>query len=233
MSEVGKRGHSPFRRVPCRRVSPQEERNGRFFLAKWSLAASLLGTIGLVALASVGMKHALVDAAAPAAAPSSGKTPAPPPLEIDEEAPLLLDAPIRKQAAPGKPAKPPADNSACYVCHANYQDESLVKSHLVEGTGCVQCHGESFAHRNDENNTTPPDIMFPRERIDRACTVDCHETHDAPPKKILELFQQRCSKDTDWESIVCTDCHGVHRLKVRTVRWDKKTGQLISVAPKP
>ncbi len=27
---------------------------------------------------------------------------------------------------------------------------------------------------------------------------------------------------------VCTDCHGEHRLKVRTRRWDKETGKLVS-----
>ena len=25
----------------------------------------------------------------------------------------------------------------------------------------------------------------------------------------------------------CTDCHGDHRLRLRTVRWDKKTGKLL------
>jgi hypothetical protein len=26
---------------------------------------------------------------------------------------------------------------------------------------------------------------------------------------------------------VCTDCHGSHKLKVRTRMWDKETGKLI------
>jgi hypothetical protein len=27
--------------------------------------------------------------------------------------------------------------------------------------------------------------------------------------------------------IACSDCHGDHRLKLRSVRWDKKTGELL------
>jgi len=29
------------------------------------------------------------------------------------------------------------------------------------------------------------------------------------------------------ENVGCVDCHGRHRLKRRTVRWDKQTGRLI------
>ena len=61
------------------------------------------------------------------------------------------------------------DNSACYVCHANYESEGLVIEHGIEEIGCVDCHGESTDHRNDEDNVTPPDIMYPLGSIDEKC----------------------------------------------------------------
>lgn len=225
MSRGARRGRSPWQRVPCRSAGPQKPR--RALPLKGLLAAAL---VGAAAWAPLWMRYAWPAAAPPGGAAASQPS-GPPPLEVDEGAPLLLDKPIVQQPVPGTPDKPPADNSACYVCHANYQAESLVASHVVEGTGCVQCHGESTAHRNDENNITPPDIMFSRERIERGC-IECHPTHDVPPKKVLAVFRERCPKDVDWESIACTDCHGEHRLKVRTVRWDKRTGQLLTAASK-
>ena len=149
---------------------------------------------------------------------------APPPLKVDKSAPLLLDEP--KEAKPkSKPEKPLADNQPCYVCHTNYQEEWLAQEHKKQTIGCVDCHGPSLAHRNDENNTTPPDKMYPAEKIETACK-ECHSTHDAPAKKVVARFQERCpGKELD--KVVCTDCHGEHRLKVRTVRWDKHTGKVL------
>jgi formate-dependent nitrite reductase cytochrome c552 subunit len=162
------------------------------------------------------------------AADSPETKPGPPPLVIEEDAPALSDAmPLgssRQRAAH-------ADNSACYVCHANLEQELLVSQHAVKDVGCVKCHGDSFEHRNDENNTTPPQIMFPRERIDAACR-ECHETHDVAAAKVIATFLQKCPRGSDLQSLVCTDCHGDHRLAVRTVRWDKTTGKLISVLEK-
>jgi formate-dependent nitrite reductase cytochrome c552 subunit len=112
------------------------------------------------------------------------------------------------------------------VCHTNYQEEEMVTQHAVENVGCVKCHGDSLAHRNDENNTTPPDKMYPLTSIDRAC-MECHETHDAPARKVLARWRERCPAKNDPTLIVCTDCHGEHRLKHRTVRWDKATGKLL------
>jgi hypothetical protein len=160
----------------------------------------------------------------------------PPALVIDQDAPLLLDEPGRAEnplpaASPHpqlltKQERVLAENGPCFVCHVNYQAEPLAKQHAGADVGCVSCHGPSYAHRNDENNTTPPDVMYPRNGIDPACRK-CHASHDVPAGKIVTLWLQRFADKTDAQSIVCTDCHGDHRLKVRTVRWDKKTGKLL------
>jgi len=89
---------------------------------------------------------------------------------------------------------------------------------------CLGCHGQSFAHRNDENNTTPPETIYSAAQIDPFCQ-GCHHTHDVPPVKVVALWMKRNSDKTNSDKIVCTDCHGEHRMKVRTVIWDKKTGK--------
>lgn len=149
-----------------------------------------------------------------------------PPLMVDTEAPLLLDEPSETEST--RPAQPTtgADNSACFVCHANYREESLAVRHARADVGCVVCHGPSFAHRNDENNTTPPDKMIPADAIDKACQK-CHTSHDVSAAKVVMHWKKKGIEKTDAASIVCTDCHGDHRLKIRTVRWNKKTGKLI------
>jgi hypothetical protein len=151
----------------------------------------------------------------------------PPPLVVNEDAPLLLDesAETKPPAVTTAPAAL-ADNAACFVCHVNYQDESLASRHAAANVGCVICHGDSYAHRNDENNTTPPDVMYPRDRIDAACQ-QCHASHNVPASKVIALWLKRWPDKIGPETIGCTDCHGDHRLKVRTVRWDKKTGKLL------
>jgi formate-dependent nitrite reductase cytochrome c552 subunit len=119
-----------------------------------------------------------------------------------------------------------ADNSACFVCHGNYDEEELALLHAKEEIGCVDCHGDSFDHRNDEDNVTPPDVMYWPARIDEACQ-ECHDTHDVSAREVLKRWQERCPEKRDYKQVVCTDCHGYHRLQRRTVRWNKKTGELI------
>lgn len=149
----------------------------------------------------------------------------PPALEIDKDAPLLLlDEPEPKKKS--STSEMAADNSMCLCCHLNYEEEFLVTTHAAEGIGCIKCHGECLAHRDDEDNITPPDIMYWPERIDPACQK-CHDMHDAPARDVIARWQERCPAKTDPESLVCTDCHGSHRLKFRTVWWNKKTGELI------
>lgn len=150
----------------------------------------------------------------------------PPPLVVDKDAPLLLDEPgeTEKPSAAATTAAV-AENAACFVCHANYKEELLVGWHAEANIGCVACHGKSYAHRNDENNTTPPDIMYPMDKIDGSCRK-CHATHDVPAEKVVVGWLQRNPNKTHPKTIICTDCHGDHRLELRTVEWDKRTGKL-------
>jgi hypothetical protein len=152
------------------------------------------------------------------------------PLRVDKSAPLLLDDAPAKAPAATDPKKPMADNSACFVCHGNFQEEQMVTVHAKENVGCTKCHGPSLAHRNDEDNVTAPDKMYAPVRIDNACRK-CHEDHDAPPRKVIAMFQARFPANTDPKKVLCTDCHGEHRLKVRSVWWDKNTGKVLGRNP--
>lgn len=149
-------------------------------------------------------------------------------LLLDEEPPLLLDDPA------GEPGKfEGADNSRCHVCHLAFEMEELAVVHAKEDIGCADCHGNCDAHIDDESWAsggpgTSPEIMFPAENIDPACGK-CHEEHDAPATTVLQRFLKQCPEKTDFKRIVCTDCHGKHRLvpKLRKAWWDKKTGKPI------
>jgi hypothetical protein len=170
------------------------------------------------------MVVAVVYLAAWAADPEM-KKPGPPPLKVNKGAPLLLDAGSKK-AADKLAGRGHADNESCFVCHGNYRQESLAGVHAAADVGCVKCHGDSFAHRNDEDNITPPDIIYAPRDIEPMCGK-CHETHNAPAAKVIARWQERCPAKTNPRDLVCTDCHGEHRLKVRTVCWDKKTRQVL------
>jgi hypothetical protein len=151
----------------------------------------------------------------------------PPPLVVDSDAPLLLDEPTEQQQVIADMTTGAAvENTACFVCHANYKFEALASSHARANIGCAVCHGQSFEHKNDENNTTPPEKMYPADKIDSFCQ-GCHNSHDVPAGKVVALWTKRNPDKTDPSKIVCTDCHGDHRIKVRTIIWDKKTGKLL------
>lgn len=149
-----------------------------------------------------------------------------PPLVIDSSEPLLLDEPDDETfaAANTEAAK---ENAACFVCHANYGTEFLASRHAKANISCYRCHGESSAHQNDENNITPPEILYPAEKIAPFCQK-CHQTHDVSPVEVITRWKERGLEKTDPEKIVCTDCHGDHRMEVRTIIWDKRTGKLLS-----
>lgn len=142
-----------------------------------------------------------------------------PPLSLEG----LMD---EKLPEPEEKVEVKADNSACYVCHGNYDGEELALIHAKEDVSCIECHGESLAHRDDEDNVTPPDIMYPTDKIEEKC-AECHDSHDVSAREVIVRWQERCPKKTNPKELVCTDCHGQHRLKLRTVRWDKKTRKLI------
>jgi len=143
-----------------------------------------------------------------------------PPLSLDG----FLDEELPE--ASGDAPKLKVDNSACYVCHGNYDGESLVVSHGMEAVGCIKCHGESLAHRDDEDHITPPDVMYAPEDIGKMC-AKCHEEHLASAVTVIERWQERCPAKTDPKELVCTDCHYEHRMSFRTVWWNKKTREFI------
>ena len=120
-----------------------------------------------------------------------------------------------------EPAGPMADNSRCYVCHMNYEEEALTFVHAQADIGCEQCHGSSDAHCSDEDNITPPDIMYPAANIDSFC-MSCH-----PKGKIDVTVHKTVLVDIGTEEGCCAKCHGEHRLSHRTRRWDKRTGKLL------
>lgn len=112
----------------------------------------------------------------------------------------------------------------CNDCHMNYIGEPLALAHAKVGMSCDSCHGKSRAHYSDESNSTPPDIMIPRDSIVAQCTR-CHAKHDMTSDEVVARWEQRASNIKDPNALVCTDCHGEHRMKVRTIVWDKKTGK--------
>lgn len=117
---------------------------------------------------------------------------------------------------------PPVSNWRCHVCHMNYEVEEIAVEHAKVGVGCEKCHGPSNEHCDDENNITPPDIMYPRAKVKTAC-MTCHA------KKWLAANKAHKTvfATADPTKGVCTDCHGEHRLARREVRWDKTTGKLL------
>jgi len=102
-------------------------------------------------------------------------------------------------------------NAGCYVCHTTFVKEELAKVHLQQKIGCVDCHGPSAKHANDENvGATKPDIVIPRGQIDPSC-LKCHETHDASAKKVIARLLDR--KLAPQPAPTCTDCHGTHNIE--------------------
>ena len=122
-------------------------------------------------------------------------------------------------------------NPFCKACHADFDEEKLVIAHKAAGIGCERCHGESLRHRSDEANVTPPELMYPKERINPTCMM-CHPRHEIrrveSHRPLLEanLSVLETAPPDEQARKYCTDCHGgEHRMKVRTVRWDKCTGK--------
>jgi hypothetical protein len=130
-----------------------------------------------------------------------------------------------RPAASGEAKKPPpepADNSYCFVCHANYEQEKLTKGHQRAGVGCENCHGQSVKHSGDEDGLTPPDKMYARSQVTEFC-ITCHEKGTLLKRdEHKDFFRELQAEST------CDDCHGEkHRMAVRTRIWDKKTGKLV------
>jgi hypothetical protein len=142
------------------------------------------------------------------------------PPAVKDEAPLLLDdEPLLlpdEGSQTNQPDGPQADNSRCFVCHINYMQEDIAALHARANIGCVGCHGQSDEHIADESwasggKGTAPDIMYPRPKINPSCMV-CHTKDKIDNDRHKPLF-------ANLEKMVCTDCHGSHRLEVRKCKW--------------
>jgi hypothetical protein len=140
-----------------------------------------------------------------------------------------------KPGAPPAPAPPIADNSRCFVCHANYEEEQLSVSHAKANVGCVRCHGNSSPHSTDEDGLTAPDRMFPKSHVRLNC-LSCHDwvklvASDQTKVNRIDLPEkpnhQAILDGTNREKPFCTDCHGQHRMFFRTKGWNKRSGVLI------
>jgi hypothetical protein len=156
--------------------------------------------------------------------------------------PVPPSAPNASTPASDKPVPEPADNSFCYVCHRNFEKEPLNAKHTKIGVGCEKCHGSSERHSADEDGITPPEIMYSKLRINPYC-VKCHtaeklektDEHQLALTLMKEGGKANAIADKASEAKaeaapvkwICTDCHGQHRMKVRTRVWDKETGKLI------
>ncbi len=125
-----------------------------------------------------------------------------------------------------------ADNSYCNVCHANFEEENLVMIHQEVGVGCETCHGISMKHSEDENNVTPPDIMWASFRINRRC-MTCHLREDLLQGSKAEthqpFFDRLDHPETSKEdNKYCSSCHASkHQVPHRTRIWDRETGKLL------
>jgi hypothetical protein len=116
---------------------------------------------------------------------------------------------------------PEADNSRCFVCHFNFSMEEMATTHARANVSCENCHGASDAHCGDEDNITPPEIMYTKAKINPSCMA-CHSQSSIDNDNHQSLFGGESSGEE-----TCTDCHGDHRLSHRTRVWDKDTGELI------
>lgn len=130
--------------------------------------------------------------------------------EAGDDAPLLLSGDSGEGEEEG------ADNSRCFVCHLNYMAEDIAVEHAKAGIGCQGCHGESSPHIADESwaeggNGTPPDRMYTKDQIVPACMA-CH------PKEKIDTDDHK-PMFAAGSTLVCTDCHGNHRLEARKLKW--------------
>jgi len=124
-------------------------------------------------------------------------------------------------------------NEFCAACHYAFGEEELAANHEKAGIGCERCHGESERHRSDEDNVTPPEIMYPKNKIMPTCMM-CHPRHQiehvGTHKELLAGAKTIFDSDSDDDSplITCTFCHAKrHRIGFRSIRWNKATGELL------
>ena len=161
-----------------------------------------------VAVGSVGLRQAAAaePASKPAAKPATKRAKAKdstdsasqerPSDDSEEEEEEFLD--------------PMGPNAACYVCHMTFIFEELSKVHLAEKVTCVECHGISAPHANDEDiGATKPDKTYKRCQVNAACRK-CHKKHDAKPEEVIARWIEI---GLPKQKPVCTDCHGTHKIE--------------------
>ena len=140
----------------------------------------------------------------------------------EEEPLLLLDEPLllldegEGQLSEGMQI---ADNNRCYVCHINFSIEKFAVTHARAEISCEHCHGPSDAHCSDEDNITPPDIMYPEKKINPSC-LKCHLDGIKDNEKHKPVLAGVMQKN-------CTSCHDGHKIGHRTRIWNRQTGELI------
>ncbi len=131
-------------------------------------------------------------------------------LTAADDAGALADSDAADSDA-AEETNPMGANAACYMCHIPFVAEELSKVHLKAKVACIECHGLSAPHANDEDiGATKPDIVFRRDQVSAMC-YRCHETHDAPASDVMARFLQR--RLSPKSSAVCTDCHGTHKIQ--------------------
>lgn len=169
----------------------------------------------------------------PVASSSAPSSPAATPPAVAaaavKSAVAVLALTITAEGTTTPPAKQAVDNSRCHVCHLNFSDDVMAVNHAKYGIGCEKCHGASDDHAADEANITPPQIMYPHEKIDTSCKV-CHPD----PMDRIVLGARYCLQvllTEEEKKKVCTDCHGTHKMAQRQVRWNKTTGAILPNPP--
>ena len=101
-------------------------------------------------------------------------------------------------------------NATCYVCHMTFVREPISRVHFKNKVTCIDCHGLSAGHANDEDiGATKPDTVYRRDQIDAICGK-CHEEHDVPAVDVLARYRDR---EITAMPPVCTDCHGMHKIE--------------------
>lgn len=104
-------------------------------------------------------------------------------------------------------------NSACMVCHIDFDEEELSIQHQKAGVMCAACHGPCLEHMEDEMAATRPDRLFGRAEVDEMCK-ECHGEHEK--KEAVDNFwkewsgKRRPNGQVIREDSICTDCHGRH-----------------------
>lgn len=130
-----------------------------------------------------------------------------------------------RPANPSAKAEPKvAPNDMCHVCHIPFSEEPLAVVHDKAEVWCIECHGPSAEHMQDEDiGATPPEVAYKKNQVDPMCSK-CHkpEKHSevnarvragrlAESKKAQEEIKGRRVEVTG----VCTDCHGRHWIPPR------------------